>query len=89
MKGSFIKTEMITTPAYLAFTAPAKYMLILFLLKRDFKNVKYGKKKKQCCCVNYDNLILTDKELEAEPIKFTRSRITRGIDDLLAKGLSK
>ena len=85
-KGSFIKTDLIMSLAYLSLNPSAQYILILFLLKRNFKNVNYGKKKKQRHCVNCDSLTMTYKELEAEPFKFSRPRITRGIDDLLAKG---
>ena len=85
-KGTWVTTDMILSSAFLALNPPAKDILLLFLLKRDIRYVNFGKNKKQKQCVNCNSLTMTYKELEAEPLKFTHSRITRGIDDLLAKG---
>ena len=88
-KGTFFETEMYTSKAWLSLNNMGKILLVLFLGKRDIRSVKNHKGIKTKACLNCDNLTMTYKELEGAPFFFTRPRIIRGIDDLLAKGFVK
>jgi hypothetical protein len=86
-KMTMLDSEMFLHPAFLTLNGFSTSLLILFLGKRKFENVKTRKgEKARKVCVNGDNLTMTYKELEAEPFEFSRSQINRGIDTLLARG---
>lgn len=86
-KWTRIETEMYTSKAFLSLNATAVKILILFLGKRKLifpKDRKGG--KGAMVCENCDELTMTYKELENGPFYFTKPRITRALDELLAKG---
>ena len=90
--GTWIDEEMFTSRAYFSLKGIAPQLLTLFLAKRDFikKDGKY-------ICTNKDKITMTYAELEniynlgshnkhlpKDGLK--RPSITRGRDDLMAKG---
>lgn len=85
-KGTYIEADILESQAYLSLSGIAPQVLFLFLLKRQFEKVggkKNGKQKKTC--VNPNSLSLTYIEAK-EKYGITQPRLTRAIDDLLAKG---
>jgi hypothetical protein len=84
--GTWMTRAMIFSRAYWALSSSAKGILILFLMKRDM-NKKHE-------CLNCKELTMTYLELEnlhgkkadGSPDGLSRSSITRGINDLMAKG---
>ena len=85
-KGTYIEADILESQAYLSLSGIAPQVLSLFLLKRQFEKVggkKNGKQKK--VCVNQNSLSLTYIEAEKE-YGITQPRLTRAIDELLAKG---
>ena len=85
-KGTYIEADILESQAYLSLSGIAPQVLSLFLLKRQFEKVggkKNGKPKK--VCVNQNSLSLTYIEAK-EKFGITQPRLTRAIDDLLAKG---
>ena len=85
-KGTYIEADILESQAYLSLSGIAPQVLSLFLLKRQFEKVggkKNGKPKK--VCVNQNSLSLTYIEAEKE-YGITQPRLTRAIDELLAKG---
>ena len=93
--GTYIEREMFMSRAFHSLTGFAPQLLILFLGKRTIKleNGKY-------VCINLDSLTMTYVELENIynrgnqrkhiPVDgISRPRITRALDDLLAKGFIK
>jgi hypothetical protein len=91
-KGTFIESKIFRSKAFLSLgqkgTSPvvstiSPQLLILFFGKRDFR--RPGGKGARTC-VNCDHLTMTYAELENGPVKWSRQRITRAIDELLAKG---
>jgi hypothetical protein len=86
-KWTRIDTAMFTSKAFLSLSGTAIKILILFLGKRKLIFPKDRKGQKSAMvCENCDNLTMTYIELESPPFHFTRPRISRAIDDLLAKG---
>jgi len=86
-KWTRIETKMYTSKAFLSLSATSVKVLILFLGKRRLifpKDRKGG--KGVMVCENSNDLTMTYKELGNKPFNFTRPRITRAIDELLAKG---
>lgn len=86
-KWTRIDTKMYTSKAFLSLCATSVKMLILFLGKRRLAFPKDRKGNKgSMVCENCNELTMTYKELENSPFCFTRPRITRAFDELLAKG---
>lgn len=86
----WIDREMIESKAFLSLTGFAPQLLILVLGKRQFE--KQGRRgKEKWICVNGDAINITYSEF-ANKKKYggtkgiTQPRLTRAIDDLLAKG---
>lgn len=94
-KGTFLLTKMFLSPAFLSLgqrdTSPtvsscSVQLLLLLLGKRRFASVKKGGRKVQER--SDDNKIdLTYKELNSRGI--SQQRVTRSIEELLAKGFIK
>lgn len=86
-KWTRIDTKMFTSKAFLSLSATSVKVLILFLGKRRLIFPKDRKGVKGIMvCENSNELTMTYKELGNKPFNFTRPRITRAIDELLAKG---
>ena len=86
-KWTRIDTKMFTSKAFLSLSATSVKVLILFLGKRRLIFPKDRKGNKGVMvCENSNELTMTYKELGNKPFNFTRPRITRAIDELLAKG---
>jgi hypothetical protein len=85
-KGTYIEAEILESQAYLSLSGISPQVLFLFLLKRQFEKVagkKNGRQKR--VCINANSLSLTYIEAK-EKYGITQPRLTRAIDDLLAKG---
>jgi hypothetical protein len=85
-KGTYIEADLLESQAYLSLSGISPQILSLFLLKRQFEKVgerKNGRQNK--VCVNRNSLSLTYIEAK-EKYGITQPRLTRAIDDLLAKG---
>jgi hypothetical protein len=75
---------MFESRAFLSLKGFAPQLLILFLGKRQFQ--KYGRKgKEKKICINCDSLTFTYVEARKK-YDVTKSRFSRAIDELLAKG---
>jgi hypothetical protein len=86
-KGAYVEASLLESKAYLSLNGLAPQVLMLFMLKRQFKRVsadKRGKSGKKIC-VNLDCLSLTYIEAEKKH-GITQPRFTRAIDELLEKG---
>jgi len=85
-KGTYIEADLLESQAYLSLSGIAPQILSLFLLKRQFEKVggKKGSKPKKVC-INANSLSLTYIEAK-EKYGITQPRLTRAVDDLLAKG---
>jgi len=82
--GTWIEREMIESKAFIALQGFAPQLLILFLAKRDIRNLgKTGKQKR--VCVNCDSLHFTYIEAKKK-YGVSKPRFTRAIEDLLRKG---
>jgi hypothetical protein len=96
--GTWIEREMYLSKAFWSLTGAASQLLILFLGKRKRDHIKDHKGNKSYNWINLNNITMTYKELENlwyHPLKtylpgeakgITQPRITRAIDELLAKG---
>lgn len=86
--GTWLEKEMAMSRAYLELSGFAPQLLVLFLLKRDFKN-KVCRNGKQITMTyaELENIYNQGKE-ERNLLKdgVSRPRIIRALDDLLAKG---
>jgi len=78
--GTYIHRDLYQSKAYIALKGVAPQLLTLMMGKRRFENV--GGKK---VCVNVDYIPFTYIEAKKE-YGITQPRLTRGIDELLAKG---
>jgi hypothetical protein len=82
--GTFIEREMFESRAFLSLKGFAPQLLILILGKRQFAT--HGRKGKQKrVCINCDKLNITYTEFKNK-YGITQPRMTRAIDQLLAKG---
>jgi len=82
--GTWIEREMFESEAYLSLRGFAPQLLILILAKRQFQN--YGRQGKQKrICLNCDKLNITYTEFKNK-YGISQPRMTRAIDELLAKG---
>jgi len=82
--GTFVERELFESKAFLALKGAAPQVLIIFLGKRWFEKV--GRKgKEQRFCRNCSELVFTYIEAEKK-FEITKSRFSRAIGDLLAKG---
>jgi hypothetical protein len=82
--GTWIEREMFESEAYLSLKGFAPQLLTLILAKRQFRNHgRRGKQKK--VCINCDKLNITYTEFNNK-YGITQPRMTRSIDQLLAKG---
>jgi hypothetical protein len=86
-KGAYVEAELLESKAYLSLKGLAPQVLMLFMLKRQFKKMSAGKRGKSVkkSCVNLDSLSLTYIEAKKK-YGITQPRFTRAIDELLAKG---
>ena len=85
-KGTYIEANILESQAYLSLSGIAPQVLSLFYLKKQYEKVggkKNGKQKR--VCINGNSLSLTYIEAK-EKYGITQPRLTRAIDDLLAKG---
>jgi hypothetical protein len=82
--GTFVERELFESKAFLALKGAASKVLILFLGKRQMRRIENGKKKKWTC-INKDSINFTYIEAEKE-YEITKTRFSRAIKDLLAKG---
>lgn len=91
--GTFVEAQILLSPAFLSLgkrgTSPkvsscSVTILMLLLLKRQFRHLKDKKGIKRMIRVDDNRFNLTYKELEARGIH--QSSATRGLDELLAKG---
>ena len=88
-KGAFIPKEILESKAYLALKGIAPQVLGLFMLKRQFEKIPVPKGEKvKKKCVNGQSLSLTYIEAKKK-YGITQPRLTRAIDELLAKGFLK
>lgn len=84
--GTWFPREMSRSRAYWALSGTAKGILLQFLMKRNMNNQHH--------CTNINELTMTYKELEnifgkkpdGKPDGVSRGAITKGLNDLLAKG---
>ena len=82
--GTWVERETFESMAFLALKGFAPQLLILFLAKRRFDQTgRKGKKKR--VCTNCESIIFTYVEAK-EKYGITKSRFSRAIDELLAKG---
>ena len=84
-KGTFIERDMFESAAYLGLKGFAPQLLILILGKRQFSKPQGRKGKEKRICKNCDSLNVTYTEF-LSTYKITQPRMTRAIDQLLAKG---
>ena len=84
LPGTWVNRDMFESKAFLSLKGFAPQLLILFLGKRQM--LKYGRKgKEKKICVNCDSLTFTYVEARKK-YDITKSRFSRAIDELLAKG---
>jgi len=82
--GTWIEREMFESNAYLSLTGFAPQLLILIMGKRQF--ITHGRKgKEKRVCTNCDKINITYIEFKNK-YGITQPRMTRAIDQLLAKG---
>ena len=82
--GTWVERTMFESRAFVALKGCAAQVLINFLGKRQF--MRSGKKgKKHYDCINCNELTFTYLEAERK-LAITKPRLTRAIDELLAKG---
>ena len=82
--GTWIEREMFESQAFLSLKGFAPQFLILILAKRQFEN--HGRKGRQKrICINCDKLNITYTEFKNK-YGITQPRMTRAINQLLAKG---
>jgi len=82
--GTWVERELFESKAFIALGGVASQVLVLFLGKRQMRNVKIGKKKKWTC-LNCNSISFTYIEAEQKH-GITKSRFSRALDELLAKG---
>ena len=84
LPGTWVDRDMFESKAFLSLKGFAPQLLILFLGKRQM--LKYGRKgKEKKICVNRDSLTFAYVEARKK-YGITKSRFSRAIDELLAKG---
>lgn len=82
--GTWIERELFESRAFLSLKGFAPQLLVLFLSKRQFE--KYGRRgKEKRICVNCDSIRFTYIEAKKK-YGISKSRFSRAIDELLAKG---
>ena len=82
--GTWVERDLFESKAYLSLKGFAPQLLVLFLAKRRFQqHGRKGKEKK--ICVNCDSLTFAYVEARRK-YGITKSRFSRAIDELLAKG---
>jgi hypothetical protein len=82
--GTWVERKLFESKAFIALGGVAPQVLILFLGKRQIRNVQIGKKNRRIC-VNCDSISFTYIEAEQQ-YGITKSRFSRALKDLLAKG---
>jgi hypothetical protein len=82
--GTFVKRELFESKAFLALKGAASQVLIIFLGKRQMRYVNLGKEKKWVC-ENEGTISFTYIEAKKK-YGITKSRFSRAIGELLAKG---
>jgi hypothetical protein len=81
---TWLETELILSTAFLSLSGFASTLLLILHTKRKFTRIGKGKSKKYIC-TNCDSLNITYIEYK-NSYDITPPRLTRAIDDLLAKG---
>jgi hypothetical protein len=82
--GTWFEREMFESQAFISLKGFAPQLLVLFLSKRQFqKHGRKGKEKK--VCINCDSIPFTYIDAQKK-YGVTKSRFSRAIDELLAKG---
>nr|MBC8360920.1 hypothetical protein [Candidatus Desulfatibia profunda] len=81
---TWIDTELILSPAFISLSGFASTLLLILFTKRKFNRIGI-KKSKKYVCVNCNSLNISYVEYE-NSYGITQPRLTRAIDDLLAKG---
>jgi hypothetical protein len=82
--GTWIERDMFESKAYLSLKGFAPQLLTLILSKRWFETVgRKGKEKR--ICINRDSITFTYIEAKTK-YGITKSRLSRAIGELLAKG---
>jgi hypothetical protein len=83
--GTWLEREMFLSPAYFALKGCAPQLLTVFMGKRNFERLPVKKGRNNMVCINCQELTFTYIEAE-NSCGITKSRFSRGIDELLAKG---
>jgi hypothetical protein len=83
--GTWLEREMFQSPAYFALGGCAPQLLTIFMGKRHFERYPAKKGRDNMVCANCNSLTFTYIEAE-QSYGITKSRFSRGIDELLAKG---
>ena len=96
--GTWVERDLFLSKAFWSLKGAAPQLLMIFLGKRMRKNVQEKKGNKNYKWINLNNITVTYKELENlwfDPRKvlmpreakgISQPRITRALDELLAKG---
>jgi len=90
-KIQFAKLDksMAYSEAYLSLGNPAMKILTYILFHQRWENVSRDKSKPRWICTNTDDLKLLYTIFYSKPFNMQGKSITRGIDELLAKGFIK
>jgi len=90
-KIQFAKLDkgMAYSKAYLSLGNPAMKILTYILFHQRWENVSRNQSKPKWICTNKDDLKLLYAAFRESPFKMQNKSITRGIDELLAKGFIK
>jgi len=83
--GTFLKAEIIQSQAFITLAGCAPQLLTIFMWKRKFERFPVKKGRNNLVCINCQELTFTYIEAE-KSYGITKSRFSRGIDELLAKG---
>ena len=81
---TWIDTDLILSPAFLSLTGFSQSLLLILHTKRKYARIG-TKKTKKYVCTNCHNLNITYIE-HKKKYGITQPRLTRAIDDLMAKG---
>ena len=75
--------------AYMSLGNPAHRIMTFVLFKLRWSDMSPRSNKSKWVCTNKDSFQLPYADLKKRPCKLVSSSITRGIDELLAKGFIK
>ena len=83
--GTWLERKLFQSQAYFALGGCAPQLLTIFMGKRQFEKFPAKKGRDNLFCANGNSLTFTYLEAE-KSYGITKSRFSRGIDELLAKG---